>query len=142
MDIFTQYEQESQKNRTNHPTNSPEMVKTIKKMLNCLTFFVFQNLTGFIQVKFEPEQPIFNKIQMNFTPLDKITHVAVSNNYLILAMANNVLFRIDIQQPDKHDGIKHLTNCKSQRPSDLRHFIPLSKFHTLELYLSVLSTTS
>lgn len=55
-------------------------------------------------MKFEPEQPIFNKIRMNFSPLDKITHVAVSSNYLILAMANNVLFRIDIQQPDKHDG--------------------------------------
>lgn len=61
-------------------------------------------------MKLEQEQPIFNKIRMNFNPSDKITHMAVSNNYLVLAMANNKLFRIDLYQPDKHDGKYLLLN--------------------------------
>lgn len=49
---------------------------------------------------------------MNFNPSDKITHMAVSNNYIVLAMANSILFRIDLTQPDKHEGTSTLKPLK------------------------------
>lgn len=55
-------------------------------------------------MKLEQEQPIFSKVRMNFNPSDTITHMAVASNYLVLAMANFKLFRIDLVNPDKHDG--------------------------------------
>lgn len=49
--------------------------------------------------------PIFSKTKKDFTPSSKITHVAISNKNLVIAMANNILFRMDLHQPQKKDGI-------------------------------------
>ncbi|KDR19383.1 Vacuolar protein sorting-associated protein 18-like protein, partial [Zootermopsis nevadensis] len=57
--------------------------------------------TGFIHMKLEEEPPIFSKQKVNFSPTDRITHLAVSSELLVLVMANNVLLRIDLRQPDK-----------------------------------------
>lgn len=65
---------------------------------------LLQSTHGYIEVKLEQDPPIFSKVRINFNPSDKITHVAVANNYLVLAMANNVLFRIDLTHPEKHEG--------------------------------------
>lgn len=69
--------------------------------------------TGFIHVKLEEEAPMFSKQKVNFAPSDSITHLVVSNNLLVLAMANHRLLRIDLQQLDKTEDIdlsKVLTN--------------------------------
>jgi hypothetical protein len=55
-------------------------------------------------MKLEEEPPIFSKQKVNFSPTDRITHLAVSSELLVLAMANNVLLRIDLRQPDKPQG--------------------------------------
>jgi hypothetical protein len=55
-------------------------------------------------MKLEEEPPIFSKQKVNFSPTDRITHMAVSNELLVLTMANNVLLRIDLRQPDKPQG--------------------------------------
>lgn len=55
-------------------------------------------------MKLEEEPPIFSKQKVNFSPTDRITHLAVSSELLVLVMANNVLLRIDLRQPDKPQG--------------------------------------
>ena len=39
-----------------------------------------------------------------FSPPDPITHLAVCNNYLVMAMSSNILLRIDLEHPDTPDG--------------------------------------
>ena len=52
----------------------------------------------------EQDVPIFSKTKKDFTPSDKITHVAISNKQLAVAMANNMLFRMNLHNPQQHDG--------------------------------------
>lgn len=59
---------------------------------------------GYMVMKMEQDVPIFSKAKMSFAPSDKITHVAICNKQLVLAMANSVLFRMNLQQPDQQDG--------------------------------------
>lgn len=61
-------------------------------------------------MKLEEEAPMFSKQKVNFAPPDCITHLVVSNNLLVLAMANQRLLRIDLRQPDKPEG----TNIKNK----------------------------
>lgn len=53
----------------------------------------------------EEETPIFKKQKVNFTPTDKIIHMAVSSELIVLAMSNNLLLRIDLKHPDKPEGM-------------------------------------
>lgn len=55
-------------------------------------------------MKLEEDPPMFSKSKLDFNPSDRITHLVVSNNYLVLAMANNMLFRIDLSNPSRCDG--------------------------------------
>lgn len=55
-------------------------------------------------MKLEEEPPIFSKQKVNFSPTDRITHLAVSNELLVLTMANNILLRIDLRKPDSPQG--------------------------------------
>jgi len=55
-------------------------------------------------MKLEEEPPIFCKQKVNFSPPDRITHLAVSSDLLVLTMANNILLRIDVQQPANTQG--------------------------------------
>jgi hypothetical protein len=66
-------------------------------------------------MKLEEEPPIFSKKKVNFSPTDRVTHLAVSNELLVLAMANKVLLRIDLQQPDKHEGNDVSVMCSLTR---------------------------
>ncbi|KAJ9580206.1 hypothetical protein L9F63_004149 [Diploptera punctata] len=97
--MFDQYEQASQRIRGNvAPPIRPEM-----------------STTGFIHMKLGEETPIFSKQKVNFSPTDHITHLAVSSELLVLTMANNVLLRIDLHQPDKPEEIelsKYMSHLK------------------------------
>uniref|UniRef100_A0A1Y1NPC1 Pep3/Vps18 beta-propeller domain-containing protein n=1 Tax=Photinus pyralis TaxID=7054 RepID=A0A1Y1NPC1_PHOPY len=77
------------------------------------------NQSGFIHMKLEQDVPIFEKARMNFTPSEKVTHVAISNKYLVVAMANSILFRMDIQQPDQQNEISLAKYTKSCRLSNM-----------------------
>lgn len=55
-------------------------------------------------MKLLEDEPIFTKQKVNFLPSDKILHLAVSSNTVVIAMANNILLRIDMKQPDKTEG--------------------------------------
>lgn len=56
-------------------------------------------------MKMEQDVPIFKKSKKEFTPSEKITHVAICNKYLVVAMAKGCLFRMDIHKPNTQDGI-------------------------------------
>lgn len=97
--IFDQYEQASQ--RSKHPAQ-PSIRADI-------------STTGFIHMKLRDDGPIFTKQKVNFLPPEKITHLVVSSNLIVIAMANNVLLRIDMKQPDKPEDIdisKYSMNMK------------------------------
>lgn len=52
----------------------------------------------------EEETPIFAKKKVNFAPTDRILHMAVSNELAVLAMANNMLLRIDLKNKPEPEG--------------------------------------
>ena len=37
-------------------------------------------------------------------PSDPLTHVVVSSNFLVMAMNNNLLLRLDLEHPDQQEG--------------------------------------
>ncbi|XP_063229884.1 vacuolar protein sorting-associated protein 18 homolog isoform X2 [Bacillus rossius redtenbacheri] len=94
--LFDQYEQASQRFRGSAAsTIRPEM-----------------STTGFIHMKLEEDPPIFSKQKVNFTPTDRVTHLRACSDLLVLTMANNLLLRIDLRNPDKPEEIdlsKHAT---------------------------------
>jgi hypothetical protein len=55
-------------------------------------------------MKLQDEIPIFIKQKVNFMPSDRILRICVSNNFIVIAMANNILLRIDMKHPDKPEG--------------------------------------
>ena len=55
-------------------------------------------------MKLQDEVPIFIKQKVNFMPPDRILYMCVSSNLVVIAMANNILLRIDMKHPDKPEG--------------------------------------
>lgn len=87
--IFDQYEQASQSSQRPKPVTEP-MVSS-----------------GYINMLMEDNTPMFSKSKMMLKNLsDAITHAAVCNDYLVLAMANGNLFRLNLKKPDRGEG-KH-----------------------------------
>ncbi|XP_046406330.1 vacuolar protein sorting-associated protein 18 homolog [Ischnura elegans] len=73
------------------------------------------NKTGVIYMKLEEDVPIFSKYKVDYPLQDKICHLVVSSDILVLALANNKLLRIDLRQPDTPEEIdinKHLNQTK------------------------------
>ncbi|XP_032674629.1 vacuolar protein sorting-associated protein 18 homolog isoform X2 [Odontomachus brunneus] len=87
--MFDQYEQASQRSKqVLAPPIRPDI-----------------STAGFIQMKLQDDSPIFTKQKVNFLPSDKILYLVVSSNTIVIAMANNILLRIDMKQPDKTEEI-------------------------------------
>lgn len=84
--IFDQYEQASQVSQRSKPSEP-------------------MTSSGYINMQMDDNTAMFSKQKMNFNPSDLITHVAVSSDYLVLAMANGKLFRLDLKKPDQHEGL-------------------------------------
>lgn len=62
---------------------------------------------GFIDARFDNvEIPIFSKKKINFKPDDSITHLTVSNNFLVMAMANGIIMRLDLEHPDEPERVE------------------------------------
>uniref|UniRef100_A0A0A9XG54 Vacuolar protein sorting-associated protein 18 homolog n=1 Tax=Lygus hesperus TaxID=30085 RepID=A0A0A9XG54_LYGHE len=47
----------------------------------------------------DEDSPIFQKAKINFQPTELVTHLAVCNDYIVVAMSNNLLLRIDPSKP-------------------------------------------
>lgn len=50
-------------------------------------------MPGFVNVRLEEEKPIFNKQRIDFTPPEKINHLAVCNNQLCMSLGKDTLLR-------------------------------------------------
>ncbi|KAL6254778.1 hypothetical protein P5V15_014108 [Pogonomyrmex californicus] len=101
--MFDQYEQASQRSKqVLAPPIRPDI-----------------STAGFIQMKLQDDGPIFTKQKVNFLPSDKILHLVVSSNIIVIAMANNILLRIDMKQPDKTEEIDISKYALSMKMSGL-----------------------
>ncbi|KAG7209765.1 hypothetical protein KM043_011388 [Ampulex compressa] len=101
--MFDQYEQASQRSKQVHaPPIRPDI-----------------STAGFIQMKLQDDGPIFTKQKVNFLPSNKITHLTVSGNMIVISMTNNILLRIDMKQPDKVEEIDISKYATGMRMSGL-----------------------
>lgn len=60
--------------------------------------------SGYVSLRPNKEIPIFSKQKMNLALPKDITHVVVSNGWLLMLMSNQVLFRLNLEQPNLQDG--------------------------------------
>ncbi|GAB0098552.1 Vacuolar protein sorting-associated protein 18 homolog [Sergentomyia squamirostris] len=61
--------------------------------------------SGYISVKMSQEAPIFGKLKMNITMPHVINHLVISNGWLMLVMANNVVFRMQLVDINRSDEV-------------------------------------
>ncbi|VEN49875.1 unnamed protein product [Callosobruchus maculatus] len=94
--VFDQYEQASTRTKNNN-LNPAEM-----------------SSLGFINMALEQDIPIFTKSKKDFKPSDKITHAAIANKHLVLALANGTLFRMNLQNQQQSEIplTKYTMSCK------------------------------
>ncbi|XP_030627233.1 vacuolar protein sorting-associated protein 18 homolog [Chanos chanos] len=62
--------------------------------------------SGFVNVRLEEEKPIFNKQRIDFSPPEKINHLAVCNNQLCMSLGRDTILRIDLGKPDQPNQIE------------------------------------
>nr|XP_006811890.1 PREDICTED: vacuolar protein sorting-associated protein 18 homolog [Saccoglossus kowalevskii] len=67
---------------------------------------------GYINARTEDDTPIFNKQRINFTPPSQVTHLVVNNNMLVIAMAKNIILRIDLERPENPDEVEVSRNTE------------------------------
>ncbi|XP_055714077.1 vacuolar protein sorting-associated protein 18 homolog isoform X2 [Phlebotomus papatasi] len=61
--------------------------------------------SGYISVRMSQEAPIFSKLKMNISMPHVINHLTVSNGWLMLVMANNVVFRMQLVDINRSDEV-------------------------------------
>ncbi|KAJ8923177.1 hypothetical protein NQ315_001731 [Exocentrus adspersus] len=74
---------------------------------------------GYINMMLDQEVPIFSKSKKDFTPSDRITHVAIANKQLAVAMANGMLFRMNLLNPQEHNEISLIKYTSAYRLTNL-----------------------
>lgn len=62
-------------------------------MHNAAILLTCSLMSGFVNVRLEEEKPIFNKQRIDFTPPEKINHLAVCNNQLCMSLGKETLLR-------------------------------------------------
>ena len=73
-----------------------------------------QGTTQFLNQKLLEEKPMFSKTKVDFTPRHPLTHQVVSDNRLVLTMANRSIIRIcgDMGHKEELDLSKLLPGAK------------------------------
>lgn len=85
--MFDQYEKASSKSKNNN-ISTAEM-----------------NSLGYINMSLEQEIPIFAKVKIEFTPSHKFTHIVIENRYLVAALVNGSILRINLEDTAVRDEI-------------------------------------
>lgn len=80
--ILDQYEEESTRSKAAGPVPS-----TLQEMMS----------PGYLDRKLENEEPIFNRVKVNYKPSATITHMCAGNNILVVALSTNCLARVEIE---------------------------------------------
>jgi hypothetical protein len=61
--------------------------------------------SGYVQIKKSDEKQIFQKSKMNLNLPANINFLSVANDWLVIMMSNQLLFRLNIKQPDKQSEV-------------------------------------
>lgn len=61
--------------------------------------------SGYVQIKNNDEKQIFQKNKMNLSLPANINFLCVSNDWLVILMSNQLLFRLNLKQPDKQSEV-------------------------------------
>jgi vacuolar protein sorting-associated protein 18 len=71
--------------------------------------------SGYVQIKNDVESEIFQKKKMNINLPSNILNLTVANDWLVVLMSNQLLFRLNLKQPDKQSEVfleKFITGLK------------------------------
>lgn len=60
---------------------------------------------GYVQIKKDNESEIFQKKKMKINLPANIVHLSVSNDWLVVLMSNQLLFRLNLKQPEKQSEV-------------------------------------
>ena len=82
--------------------------------------------TQFMHQKLVEETPIFSKQRVNFSPTHPLTHLAVANNNIVMAMANRFDRPLFLRYKIKHLIFRTLIRIDQANPSKLEE-IDLTK---------------
>lgn len=61
--------------------------------------------SGYVQIKKDNESEIFQKKKMNINLPANINFLNVANDWLVVLMSNQLLFRLNLKQPDKQSEV-------------------------------------
>lgn len=61
--------------------------------------------SGYVQIKKNDENQIFQKSKMNLNLPANINFMCVSNDWMVVVMSNQLLFRLNLKQPDKQSEV-------------------------------------
>lgn len=61
--------------------------------------------SGYVKIKRNDEKEIFQKSKMNLSLPAAINHLCVANDWLVIFMSNQLLFRLNLKQPDKQSEV-------------------------------------
>lgn len=74
--------------------------------------------SGYVKIMRNDEKDIFQKSKMNLSLPAAISHLCVANDCLVILMSNQLLFRLNLKQPDKQSEVfleKFITGQKVNR---------------------------
>lgn len=61
--------------------------------------------SGYVKIKRSDEKEIFQKSKMNLSLPSPISFLSVANDWLVVLMSNQLLFRLNLKQPDKQSEV-------------------------------------
>lgn len=61
--------------------------------------------SGYVQIKKNNESDIFQKKKMKINLPANIVHLNVANDWLVVLMSNQLLFRLNLKQPEKQSEV-------------------------------------
>lgn len=75
--------------------------------------------SGYVKIRKSDEIEIFQKSKMNLSLPASITYLSVANDWLVIFMSNQLLFRLNLKQPDKQSEVFLEKFITGQRVSNM-----------------------
>lgn len=85
--------------------------------------------SGYVKIRKSDEREIFKKSKMNLSLPSSITSLCVANDWLVTLMSNQLLFRMNLKQPDMQSEVFLEKFITGQRVSNM--FLDPSATHLL-----------
>lgn len=65
----------------------------------------FEEAQGYVKIKKNDEKEIFMKSKMNLSLPAPISHLSVANDWLVILMSNQLLFRLNLKHPERQSEV-------------------------------------